>query len=262
MLWEESEAPSGASPAGIAMPASPSASLSPLTSSGQTPPSPAGEASGRWNGTAWLFWRERAQGAALSSAGQLGGSQAGMRIDRRIGQAGTGGEPSPVLVYGRITRALDAPHQGEAALGLAIKPLNGRTALTVGIERRVAMESGARNAFALIVAGGLNPTRLIGPVMAEGYAQAGIVGASQQDLFADGRLSLRAPLDRTQKVRAGISFSGGAQPGVSRLDIGPMAETRLPLGTAQPRLVVEWRQRIAGQARPGSGLSVTLAADF
>lgn len=214
----------------------------------------------RWSGSAWIFWREKGVATALTGAGQLGGSQAGVRLDRQVANLGRGGPP--VLLYGRLTTALKAPHQSEAALGLAVRPFSGRMPLTVGVERRIALDNNARNAMAIVAAGGLNPTRIAGPVMAEGYAQAGIVGFSRRDLFADGRLTLSVPLDKARRTNAGASLSGGAQPGVSRLDIGPMVETRLPLGSIQPRLAVEWRQRIAGRARPGSGLSVTLASDF
>lgn len=226
-------------------------------------PSPAASAGvRRWSGSAWLFWRGKGSGAALNSAGQLGAAQAGLRIDRRIARLVMGGRDMPVLAYGRVSTALDRPHQKEASLGIAVRPVSERVPLTIGIERRIALDKSARNAFALMAAGGLNPTRVIGPVVAEGYAQAGVVGLSRQDLFADGRVSLGVPLDRAEQTRAGVSLSGGAQPGVARLDIGPMIETRLPLGKVSPRLVVEWRERIAGQARPGSGLSVTLASDF
>ncbi len=214
----------------------------------------------RWNGSAWVFWREKGNGITLTSSGQLGGSQAGVRLDRRL--TGLGKNKLPVLLYGRLTAALKAPHQGEAAIGMALKPLSGRLPLTIGAERRIALDNSGRNAFALVAAGGLNPTHVVGPIMAEGYAQAGMVGFSRRDVFVDGRASLSIPLDKAARTKAGASISGGAQPGVSRLDIGPMVETRLPLGAIQPRLVVEWRQKIAGNARPGSGLTVILASDF
>ncbi len=214
----------------------------------------------RWSSSAWVFWRERGGGAALTSAGQLGGSQAGVRLDRRV--AGLDKGRMPILLYGRLTAAVKVPHQGEAALGLALRPLSGRMPLTIGVERRIALDASGRNAMALVAAGGLNPTRVIGPVIAEGYAQAGMVGFARRDLFADGRMSFAVPLDKAARTMAGAAFSGGAQPGVSRLDIGPMLETRLPLGPIQPRLVVEWRQKVAGNARPGSGLAVTFASDF
>lgn len=226
------------------------------------PPPAASEGEPRWSGSAWLFWRGKGSGAALNGAGQLGAAQAGVRIDRRIARLSIGKHSMPMAVYGRMSAALDTPHQSEAALGIAVQPFSGRASLRVGIERRIALEQSGRNAFAFIAAGGLNPTRVFGPVVAEGYAQAGVVGLSRQDLFADGRLTFGLPLDRAERSRLGFSFSGGAQPNVARLDIGPMIETRLPLGATSPRLVLEWRQRIAGQARPGSGPSVTLASDF
>ena len=186
----------------------------------------------------------------------------GARLERRVARLHVGQRTVPMQVYGRISRAIRRPHQSEAAVGIAVRPQSGRAPLSIGVERRIALENSARNAFALVAAGGLNPTRVVGPVVAEGYAQAGMVGLSRQDLFVDGRVALGVALDRTDRARVGVSLSGGAQPGVSRLDIGPMIETRLPLGGVNPRLVVEWRHRIAGQALPGSGLSVTLASDF
>ena len=215
-----------------------------------------------WSASAWVFWREKGSGRGLSSAGQLGGAQMGARIEQRVAHLGGGQGAMPMQIYARISRAIQRPHQSEAALGVALRPFSGRAPLNIGIERRIALDNSARDAFALVAAGGLNPARVVGPVVAEGYAQAGMVGLSRQDLFVDGRISLGVPLDRAERTRAGLSLSGGAQPGVSRLDIGPMIETRLPLGGVNPRLVVEWRHRVTGQARPGSGLSVTLASDF
>jgi len=96
---------------------------------------------------------------------------------------------------------------------------------------------------------------------AEAYAQAGVVGFHRGDLFADGKFSLFSPIGRSP-LRLGASVSGGAQPGVERLDVGPEVQVRLPLPRLATRLSVEWRERIAGQALPSSGLAVTLGADF
>src|SRR3546814_12397998 len=57
-------------------------------------------------------------------------------------------------------------------------------------------------------------------------------------------------------LMVGIALSGGAQPSLSRLDIGPQISARLPIGKGHARLALEWRQRIAGRARPPSGLAV------
>lgn len=225
---------------------------------------PAGPRGGadRWSASVWTFWRSQGGGKSLGSGGQLGGSQAGARVERALGRIGHG-RGLPVSAYARVTAALRGPLAPEAALGVAVRPLSGRAPLILGVERRIALDrSGGRDAFALVAAGGLNPTRVIGAISAEGYAQAGVVGLSRRDPFVDGRLSVTAPLGRGGTTRAGVSLSGGAQPGAARLDFGPAIETRLSLGRVRPRLTVEWRQRIAGKARPGSGVAVTLADDF
>lgn len=213
----------------------------------------------RFSGSAWIFWRDRPGARSLGSAGQLGGAQAGVRVDGRLVNLARG---IPLSAYGRISTALHRPAMPEAALGLAIRPIGGPVPLTLGVERRFALDnSGGRDAFALVAITGLYPTH-IGPLIAEGYAQAGMVGFSQRDAFVDGRFSLAFPLDRTERFRIGGSVSGGAQPGLSRLDAGPVLEMRVPVGGISPRLLVEWRQRVAGRAAPGSGLSVTLGTDF
>lgn len=215
----------------------------------------------RWSASGWLFWRAQGGGRSLGSAGQLGGSQAGVRVERALGRMGRG-KGVPISGYVRMTTALSGPMAPEATIGIAVRPLSGRVPVIVGIERRIALDKNGRNAFALVAAGGLNPTRVVGNIVAEGYAQAGAVGLSRRDPFIDGRMTLTAPLGRGGRARAGLSLSGGAQPGASRLDIGPVFETRLPLGKARPRLTVEWRQRVVGNALPGSGVAVTLANDF
>lgn len=213
----------------------------------------------KWTHAAWLFWRDKASPAAIGNGGQLGGAQIGFRTDRYLGDAGG---PLPISLYGRLSAALREPAAPEAAFGIAAHPLSGRVPVVIGLERRIPLDNDARGAFAFIAATGLNPTPIGRGINAEGYAQSGMVGFSHTDLFADGRLSLTAALDGDERSGAGFSLSGGAQPGVARLDIGPVLHHRLPWGSARPRLSVEWKQRIAGRAAPGSGPAITLAGDF
>jgi len=228
-------------------------------------PSSAPGSGRQWVGSAWLLWRERGSPSAFSNAGQLGGAQAGMRVDHFLTKRDDG-EALPVSLYGRVSGALRQPVAPEAALGIALHPLSGRTPLSLGLERRIALDTHARNGFALIAATGLNPTPLRSgsgqELVAEGYAQAGMVGLARRDPFIDGRFSITAPLDRQQRLSAGLSLSGGAQPGISRLDIGPVAQWRTPFDLNGARLLLEWRERIAGSAQPGSGPVLTLASDF
>jgi hypothetical protein len=233
----------------------PSAAPSPLF---LPPPSPARRAApDRWRASGWMLWR---QGSSLArdtaGVGRLGGSQVGARIDYDL----TPARSLRAAPYTRLTSALQRPAAPEAAVGLSIQPRRA-IPVSIAVERRIALGDGARNANAALAVGGFGPKPVAIGLEAEGYAQAGVVGFRRGDLFIDGKTSLMRPLSATP-LRAGASLSGGAQPGASRLDIGPEVQLRLPLPHIPARLSIEWRHRIAGHARPGSGLAVTLGADF
>ncbi|WP_420144054.1 hypothetical protein [Sphingobium sp.] len=211
----------------------------------------------RWRAGAWLLWRQ--DGATQADAipgGRLGGSQAGLRVDYDL----MPGAKVRTAVYGRITSAVSRPSAPESAVGLSIQPSRA-IPVNIAIERRIALDPAARNANAVMAVGGFGPTPIAQSIDAEGYAQTGIVGFKRKDAFIDGKFSLSKQLP-SERVRIGAAISGGAQPGASRMDIGPEIQVRLPLPQGGARLSIEWRERIAGNARPGSGLAITLAADF
>jgi hypothetical protein len=211
----------------------------------------------RWRASAWLLWRPGGSTASKTiPAGQLGGSQAGLRLDYDIAPNAA----SRMTAYGRITSALKRPTAPEAAIGLSIQPVR-TVPITFAAERRIALDDSARNANSIMAVGGFGPQPIAPSLLAEAYAQTGIVGFRQRDAFIDGKFSLTSPLPRTP-IRIGAAVSGGVQPGVSRLDIGPELQVRLALPQTNARLSVEWRERIAGNANPGSGLAITLAGDF
>ena len=56
-------------------------------------------------------------------------------------------------------------------------------------------------------------------------------------------------------------WSGG-QTGAARLDLGPRASLRVATGPATSRLALDWRFRVAGNARPASGPTLTISAGF
>ena len=62
-----------------------------------------------------------------------------------------------------------------------------------------------------------------------------------------------------RRISAGLGVWGGMQPGVSRLDVGPRVSLKV---RDNMRVHFDWRQRVAGNAQPGSGGAVTLAGDF
>lgn len=220
------------------------------------PPLPSGPGR-KWRMSGWMLWRDGGEpGADYVPSGRLGGSQAGMRLDAEL--ASPGG--SVLRAYARASAALARPAAPEGALGLAYQPAR-RLPVSLAVERRIALGRGARDAMAFVAAGGFGPMALSPAIEAEAYVQTGFVGLRTADRFVDGKISAFA-LKPTDRLRLGASLSGGAQPDVSRLDIGPEMQVRLPSAPLASRLSVEWRMRVAGNAAPGSGLAVTLAADF
>ena len=218
------------------------------------PPSP--QPGKRWSVSAWLLAR-RGEGGQLGTGGTLGGSQLGARflyaVNERAGR--------PLAVSARVYAPLGASGGAEAALGIDWKPLPGMP-LRLLVERRQALGHGGRSAFAFMVYGGVSDEPIVGPLSLDAYVQGGVVGAMARDRFVDGSARLTLPLGPRRQAKAGLGLWGAAQPGVSRLDIGPHLSVALPLKRAGARLSAEWRFRIAGHAAPASGPALTLSADF
>lgn len=205
-----------------------------------------------FSGSVWALSRESG-GTALAGGGQLGGSQVGARFFFRPAA-------SPVALTGRISAPLGSPRGREISTGIALR-WRGVGAL---LEQRFALDRGGRDAPSVTVYGGVSEVRLAAGVRLDGYAQAGIVGVRHPAAFVDGALRMeRTLLERGRsRLSAGFAVSGGAQPDVARLDIGPQLVARLPVGDTTVRITGEWRQRIAGNVAPGSGPAVTLGFDF
>ncbi|HEY0147377.1 MAG TPA: hypothetical protein VGB70_00070 [Allosphingosinicella sp.] len=201
----------------------------------------------RWSASAWALVRGNGE-RGLASQGALGGSQAGVRMRYRLAKS--------LAASGRIS----LPLQGggaEAALGAEWQP-SAELPLRLLAERRQALGSGGRNAFALTLHGGISDFGLAGGLRLDAYGQAGVVGARSRDMFAEGSLRLSKPILGT--LGAGVAAWAAAQPAVARVDLGPSLTLRLPrLGST---LAADWRVRIAGDARPGSGPAFTLLTDF
>jgi hypothetical protein len=207
----------------------------------------------RWSLSAWSFVR-RGDSPALAAGGLLGGSQAGARLAWRLNR-----DPArPLALSFRLSAPLRTPAAAEAALGLDWQP-DRRLPVHVLAERRQALGPEGRSALALTVHGGVGEAPL-GRFRLDAYAQAGLVGARSRDPFADGSIRLSLPVDG--KVRLGAGAWAAAQPGLARLDLGPQAALRLPIAGRAVTLAADWRLRVAGNAAPGSGPTLTLATDF
>ena len=205
-------------------------------------------------GSAWLVARDGSAGARGIPTAQLGGSQAGLRLayaltdDRRLALAARASAP-----LGKGMR--------ELALGVEWQP----TSLPVRLvaEQRIALGEG-RGGPTLAAVGGLGPLPLAAGFRLEAYAQGGVIARGGGELYADGALRIARPLARLGGVTLDLGAGGwgAAQRDASRLDLGPSLSATLPIGPQPVRLSLDWRQRVAGNAAPGSGPVLTLGTDF
>jgi hypothetical protein len=203
--------------------------------------------------SSWALLRGQQTGVAgshsLASGGQLGASQAGARLIYSLNHQ--------IALVARTSSEVGR-RGGEVAAGVRVQPF-GFVPVWLNAERRQAIGSygSGRNAFALFLEGGLYERPLPGQFRFDTYLQGGFVGIRSRDLFIDGGLTVTRPIFR--QIAGGIGIWGGAQPGLSRLDMGPRLTVRVRNNL---RIHVDWRQRITGNARPGSGPALTLAGDF
>lgn len=206
----------------------------------------------RFQASSWALLRQQsgAPGSrSLASGGQLGASQADARliynVDRRL------------AVAARFSSEIGR-RGGEVAAGVRVHPLVS-IPIWVTAERRQAIGKygGGRDAFAFFLEGGLYDRPLPWRFSLDTYLQGGMVGLKSRDLFIDGGLWVTRPVYRNFSV--GFGVWGAAQPGLYRVDAGPRITMRVRKNV---KLHLDWRQRIAGNARPGSGPAITLSGDF
>ena len=206
----------------------------------------------RWAGSAWAIARGGRRDSLLG--GQLGASQAGARITYALGTA------RRVALAARVATPF-VGRGAEAGVGIDWQPL--RLPLHLIAEERIALDGG-KSGTAVEVVGGFGPTPLAGAVYAEGYAQAGLIARNGIEGFADGaaRATYRLAGTDRRRIELGVGAWGGAQRGAARLDMGPTLGMVAPVAGKSIRLTLDWRQRIAGSAAPGSGPALSIGSDF
>lgn len=216
----------------------------------------------RWSTDGWLLLRHGGGSlAAGATPATYGASQAGAVLRYRLAPDNSHRPEA----YARISSALNAPADKEAAVGLSARPIPALP-LRALAELRLSDQSGAsRLRPAALVHTELQPVDLPYQTRAEFYGQAGYVGGRNATGFADGQARIDRHVARIGKaeLRAGAGAWAGAQKGAARLDAGPSATLGVPVGEGgAARLGLDWRMRVAGDARPGSGVAVTLSAGF
>ncbi len=155
-----------------------------------------------------------------------------------------------IAAFARVTTPL-AGKGREAAIGIDWQPL--RAPFRIVAEQRFGLD-GTPGGGGLGVVAGLD-TRVRG-FRVESYGQAGVIARRRTELYGDG--AARITREVAPRISLGAGAWGAAQRDAQRLDIGPTAI--LAFGSA--RISLDWRQRIAGGARPGSGFALTLGGDF
>jgi hypothetical protein len=158
----------------------------------------------------------------------------------------------------RLYAPLKTTRQAEAAVGLEWQ-LFAKLPVRILAERRLALGAEGRSAFSILAHGGVSDAPLVGPARLDLYAQAGVVGIHSRDAFVDASARILAPVPGRSSLRIGAGLWGGAQPDAERLDVGPAISLRIAPHISAS---AEWRFRIAGDARPGSGPALTLSTDF
>lgn len=201
----------------------------------------------------WALLRNQQTGVAgsrsLASGGQLGASQAGARLLYNFNRQ--------LALSARMSSEVGR-RGGEVAAGVRVRPLVDLPLwLTAERRQRIGRFGGGRNDFALFAEAGLYQRPLPWHLRLDSYLQGGVVGVKSRDLFIDGALTVTRPVYRNFSF--GVGVWGGAQPGLSRLDAGPRLTVQVRRNV---RVHADWRQKLAGNARPGSGPALTLSGDF
>jgi hypothetical protein len=206
----------------------------------------------RWQVSAWALVRNQQTGtvgpSSLAGSGNLGGSQAGARLlyafDRRLAAS--------------VRTSSNIGQRGfEVAGGVRVQPLASLPVWVTAERRQRIGQFGGRNAFAIFAETGLYQRPLPWRFNLDAYMQGGVVGMKSRDLFVDGALAITRPVYKN--FSAGFGVWGGAQPGLYRVDVGPRVSVRVRRNVS---VHFDYRQRLAGNAQPGSGPSITLGADF
>ncbi|GGO92637.1 hypothetical protein [Stakelama pacifica] len=208
----------------------------------------------RWRASGWVFYRPGSGGPFRAGLASLGGSQAGMRTTYLLDSE------SRLSLSLRAASPLSTSG-AEVMTGLAWKPFDAPVTLLA--EQRFGLDH-QRGGPSIALVGGQGPAPVGHGLQLDSYGEVGVIARDRADYFAGGavRVTRQVATIGARPVLLGLGGWGGIQRGARRLDIGPALTTALPVAGGNARLSLEWRRRVAGNADPGSGLALTLGADF
>jgi hypothetical protein len=146
------------------------------------------------------------------------------------------------------------------SLGFEWQP--SRAPVRIVAEQRFALGGGGSSPGLGMIAG--VDAALAHGFRLESYGQTGVIRRRRIEPYIDSA----ARATRGVMVAGGVRLAlgggawGGAQRDVARLDLGPSATLALPVAGQTIRVALDWRQRVAGDARAGSGPALTIGGDF
>ncbi len=216
----------------------------------------------RWSLDGWALLRQDS-GQSPVSQGRVptyGASQAGAILAYRL----VPGNRRDPRAYLRAYKALVGQGEKELAAGISVRPLAALPVRAYAELRATEFASGTHLRPAVLAATELAPQKLPGRFRAELYAQGGYVAGTAATGFADGQLHVLRNVKQFDLARVSVGGASwaGIQQGARRLDLGPTMRVDVTLGETPARLSLDWRERIAGNADPDSGLALTLSARF
>ena len=149
-------------------------------------------------------------------------------------------------------------------MGAGVKPFSRLPVALYGEARATELNGSWSLKPAAYAVTELPPLLITEKFGAEAYAQAGYVGGDFSTPFVDGQVKVERRMATVKGVdlHLGAGTWGGAQKGAARLDIGPTASARFLIDEVPVRLTADYRVRVAGDAKPDSGLAITLSSGF
>ena len=153
--------------------------------------------------------------------------------------------------------------RSQGAAGVSIRPFP-RIPVTLVAERLFKFGSLARNDWALRGYGGTSQARARDRPVSF-FGEAGVIG-KRPDTFAGVQMIAEKSVQAARQIRcrAGSSAHGArfstADRTIDRLDLGPTLRLTHPKAPISVR--VEYRARVTGNARPGSGLALTVSSVY
>ncbi|WP_229956296.1 hypothetical protein [Parasphingorhabdus litoris] len=190
---------------------------------------------------------------------QYGASQAGAILTYRM----LGDNSRHVSAFGRASTALSSSGEEELAVGIKAKAL-AHIPVSFYAEQRFGAGDGDNRGTAFYLAGGSGPDTVLPGIRLETYGQMGYVFGQDDSYFFDVSASLQKQLIERdkKKITAGAAIWSSGQEGATRIDIGPRLRFHIPVDQVDMQISLDWRERIGGNANPGSGAAVTLSTGF